>query len=290
MELNEGDKLYVRSYESNSWLGSGSMNMFSISGNVKLSGNIMALLNINPGSASMFKDCFSYLFGESAITDASELILPSTNLTNGCYYNMFRGCSSLVKTPELPATQLANDCYKYMFKNCSSLVNAPVLPATTLTEGCYHSMFDGCSSLVNAPKLPATTLAKLCYENMFKDCSNLVKAPELPATTLKENCYTGMFQNCSNLETAPVLHATTLVPTCYSGMFYKCSKLSSVTMLATSVGSNSDCCLVAWLDKTSSGTIYAANAAAVAAINNLDYSAYAGGDPVPTGWTVTVKP
>lgn len=34
---------------------------------------------------------------------------------------MFNGCTSLTTAPELPATTLAQGCYSNMFKGCSSL-------------------------------------------------------------------------------------------------------------------------------------------------------------------------
>jgi hypothetical protein len=54
-----------------------------------------------------------------------------------CFYNMFKGCSSLTQAPELPAITLADYCYYCMFWDCTSLTQAPALPATTLAYGCY---------------------------------------------------------------------------------------------------------------------------------------------------------
>ena len=100
--------------------------------------------------------------------------LPATVLTEGCYYDMFYGCTSLVTVPKLSATTTAWACCSYMFKNCTSLINIPtILSATTLDTYCYDAMFYGCTSLTTAPVLPALTLVDSCYESMFCNCSSL---------------------------------------------------------------------------------------------------------------------
>lgn len=115
---------------------------------------------------------------------------------NGCYMDMFYGCTSLTIAPELPATTLTQDCYMEMFSGCTSLTTAPELPATTLAVYCYYQMFYGCESLTITPELPATTLADNCYGNMFGNCISLTTLPQLPATILTDGCYELMFWNC----------------------------------------------------------------------------------------------
>jgi len=109
-----------------------------------------------------------------SLADASKLSLPSSTCVYGCYANMFYGCTSLVKGPELPAMSLAYECYMGMFYGCTSLKSAPALPVTALESECYASMFYGCTSLTASPYLPATTTYSFfCYYNMFKDCTSL---------------------------------------------------------------------------------------------------------------------
>jgi hypothetical protein len=135
-------------------------------------GNIQSLLNYS--NSVHYQCCFYKLFKQcDGLIDASQLILPSTKLTNSCYAWMFSQCTNLVNGPALPATTLATNCYLGMFEECPSLVNAPELPATYLTDRCYKNMFYNCPSLVNAPELPATTLATECYAQMFYGCTNL---------------------------------------------------------------------------------------------------------------------
>ena len=204
---------------------------FSSTGTFKTYGNAMSLVYednfINQTTMSDWQ--FARLFSQTKVTDAQNLILPSTTLTNNCYTNMFWNCTSLVNAPALPATTLAEHCYNMMFHNCSSLVNAPALPATTLADWCYESMFWNCTSLVNAPALSATTLARGCYNHMFEGCTSLTTAPQLPATTLAISCYNGMFAFCTNLMASPTLPATTLADGCYSMMFSQTNVLPDCT-------------------------------------------------------------
>lgn len=139
-------------------------------------GNIMslALWDSFIGATTLSGDyLFSDIFWETKITDAQDLVLPATALTECCYYRMFYGCESLTSVPELPATILADSCYGSMFYGCRSLTSAPALPATTLVENCYNSMFAGCISLTSAPILPAASYATGCYIRMFEYCTNL---------------------------------------------------------------------------------------------------------------------
>ena len=146
-------------------------------------------------------------------------------LAEGCYADMFYGCTSLTQAPALLATTLADYCYYYMFYGCTRLTQAPALPATTLANYCYQNVFQGCTSLTQAPALPVTRLANNCYENMFSGCTGLAQAPALPATTLATNCYDSMFSGCTGLTQAPALPATTLANYCYQYMFQGCTKI-----------------------------------------------------------------
>ncbi len=217
---------YYESYGTNYYYNcfSGSTCSFSVKGNIMSlinSTNFAALTSLSDKYYTfynLFKDC-------TGLTDASELLLPATTLTNYCYYSMFEGCTSLIQAPELPATTLSGSCYNSMFAGCTSLTTAPALPATTLASYCYSEMFYGCTNLTTAPVLPATTLAGSCYANMFQGCTSLTTAPELSATTLAHSCYALMFKGCTSLTTAPALPATTLAESCYSNMFENCSSL-----------------------------------------------------------------
>ena len=274
--LNTGDKMYFRNdtgkfsraiYDGSSYYNTSYITFTTDwQGRVNVGGDIRTLINYRNVDNTILEDgMFSNLFSHTydsnhntaRIVDASNLILPFTQMTPYCYYSMFYGCTPLVNAPALPATTLAWSCYQFMFRGCTSLTTAPALPATTLASSCYYGMFRdctsltttptlpattlahdcyefmfwGCTSLTSAPSLPATTLAYYCYQYMFGDCTSLTTAPELPATKLEFNCYYSMFSGCTSLTTAPALPATTLVSDCYSSMFDGCTSLTTAPAL-----------------------------------------------------------
>ena len=90
---------------------------------------------------------YRLFFNQVSLYDASELKLRANKLSGGCYMEMFYGCTSLFKAPELPAMTLNSLCYYNMFIGCTSLTQAPELPATTLADNCYRQMFYNCQNL-----------------------------------------------------------------------------------------------------------------------------------------------
>ena len=280
---------------------------FSSTGSFIVEGNVMSLIYGDDfidevdltGKDNVFYGLFS---GCSGMTDATNLSLPATTLTEYCYCYMFASCTSLTNAPSLPATTLADSCYESMFEYCTSLTTAPSLPATTLTYGCYQGMFYNCTSLTTAPVLPATTLAEACYYGMFNSCSSLTATPalsattladscysnmfngctmlttvsELPATTLATTCYSGMFNGCTSLTTAPVLSATTLVVGCYNSMFSDCTSLNEIECLATDMSASN--CTMGWVNGV------AATGTFIKDYKALDWTT--GSDGIPTGWEV----
>ena len=253
--LNKNEIIYIKgNYQPYVEEGYVTFCNFVTSGEFKVYGNIMSLSNGDDyKNAKTIENDFQfyYLFGRCrSLKDASDLILPATTLTEGCY--------------------------GYMFAFCTSLTTAPELPATILTERCYISMFSGCTSLTIAPELPATTLAEYCYYWMFNGCTSLTSAPELPATTLTQVCYYGMFENCSSLTTAPVLPATTLVSNCYRLMFHNCTSLNSITMLATLITGLGP--LSKWVNNVAATGTFTKSAS----MTTLP----TGDSGIPSGWTV----
>jgi len=181
--LDEGEKMLVKA-------NNGRFNIYTDpesitdpiiygTGNFKVYGNSMSLIygdnfaNQTSFPANISNNFEGLFILSTYLTDASNLILPATTLTDYCYAYMFMGCTALTNAPALPATILANYCYNGMFMDCTALTNAPDLPATTLANDCYSGMFRDCTSLTAAPELPATTLANYCYSQMFYDCTSL---------------------------------------------------------------------------------------------------------------------
>ncbi len=208
---------------------------FTLSNYVDCYGNIETLLDyetvLNSNHPSMGAYCFSQLFKSGKILSAPRL--EAVTLSEGCYANMFKSCTSLTTPPELPAVELKAHCYEGMFKYCSALSSVPALNATQLAFKCYYEMFRECTSLQSVPKtsLPALELEDNCYYTMFYGCKALKNCPDLPATSLAESCYWGMFGDCDSLESGTDLPATELASYCYSRMYADCDNLITASKI-----------------------------------------------------------
>ena len=283
--LSKGEKIFLkgtnsyygRQQEKDGWLLDGS-NYLDIK-DAKVYGNIMSMIygdNFYGQTVLPSDFTFRKFFWFSINLDASNLILPSTELTYACYAQMFKE-GSCISAPKLPATTLAPYCYYEMFDH-SDITITPELPALTLADHCYYGMFSNCLYLEQAiDELPATTLARSCYSSMFYGCDNLLTAPlELPATTLATSCYSNMFYECYILTTAPVLPATALVDSCYYQMFFKCYDLNYIKCLATDVPVSN--CLYRWTENVASTGTFVKNPN----MSNWHTLSYG----IPSGWTV----
>lgn len=172
---------------------------FSSTGNFNVSGNIGSLLEGYMGfTGELFTFTsyqFIYLFKDCThLISAEHLWLPTLSLREGCYREMFSGCTSLTNAPSiLPATTLASDCYLSMFEGCTSLITASELPATSLGNSCYYQMFAYCTSLISAPVLPAPRLAAQCYYQMFRGCTSLNSVTCLATDISKGNPYNWLY-------------------------------------------------------------------------------------------------
>ena len=201
ISLNPGESVYIKADEDASWKTGDNYayNTFKSTGLINCCGDVTSIVkaqvpaNYDGWVCSLFNSC-------NTLLTAPEL--PSTILTESCYYNMFSYCTSLTQAPELPATTATQNCYQGMFNGCTALTQAPALPATNMHNFCYNRMFKGCTALTQAPALPATNMQAQCYQEMFSGCTSLTQAPVLPATTLAESCYSydDMFRNCTALK------------------------------------------------------------------------------------------
>ena len=152
MEVKAGDKIMLKCTDHLTPYDS--IIAFDGDATYNVYGNIMSLVYGDDfvGKTSLWKDSeytFTNMFASTSVVDASNLVLPATDLPIGCYSGMFKNCSYLTAAPELPATRVVENCYNDMFNGCSSLTTAPALPATEgqYPNSCYMNMFAGCSNL-----------------------------------------------------------------------------------------------------------------------------------------------
>lgn len=172
----------------------------------------------------MFKDC-------RALTDASNVHLNATLITESSYKEMFNECRVLVTPPVFTSSGLSvlNDAMFKMFYDCFALVVAPSLIISSVGGAGCNWMFYGCSQLTDTTgvKLNATSLPNGAYKQMFRECRSLVTPPEIMATTLSDgdgNPNNGslafMFYNCTKLNEIKVHFTDWYSGSCTSGWVY----------------------------------------------------------------------
>ena len=162
----------------------------------KIYGNIMSLVNefdfATSNTTLTETHAFASLFyGNTTLTDAQDLVIPATTLTDSCYMNMFYGCDNLIDAPiVLPATTLVKGCYHSMFYGCTGMRTSPMLPAMTLVPNCYYGMFNGCKELNGIICMATDNNATNCTKDWLKDVKaegTFTKAEEMASWSTDAN-------------------------------------------------------------------------------------------------------
>ena len=162
-------------------------------------GDITTLITQNGNVESLGANYFAELFsGKEGLTDASDLILPSTTLAADCYISMFNGCTALTATPALPATTLAAGCYSYMFSGCTALttINNIAASRSAITDTydgetgnyCTAEMFSSVGSEYDDEGNPLEVTATL--NNL--DVADLVLGTATSISTVDADNYTSV--------------------------------------------------------------------------------------------------
>jgi hypothetical protein len=203
------------------------------SASASVEGNIMSLVSgdsfVNADTIPNNHQFRRFFYNVTGLTNAENLVLPATTLTNGCYYQMFCGCKNLITGPrkmEIPSTMTASACTN-MFSGCSSMTEC----------------------LLDTGSLSSATIGNACYYNMFRMCKALTALTSnpnqivLPAATLTNQCYYGMFVGCSGL-TQSVYIGCSSIPTGGSGltqMMSGCTNITEIYCSATGISSSNLC-------------------------------------------------
>ena len=116
--------------------------------NVYAGGHLSSLLDGTGDAVDVTTPyCFYSLFSnrvQNWLRDASELILPYGNLSDNAFEDMFAGQTYFVNAPVIHNKSLGNGCYKNMFKGCSNLHNITCLN-TEYNEEKYNNWVNGVS-------------------------------------------------------------------------------------------------------------------------------------------------
>ena len=127
LSLQANSKIYFRG-TNNVFSNGGQYNYFRCTGKFGVGGDVTTLIEPSgnvldlSGRDYVFKGLFFVMWGSQRyLVSASDLLLPSTTLSNGCYNRMFMNDSLLSTSPVLPASILTPYCYEMMYFGCGSL-------------------------------------------------------------------------------------------------------------------------------------------------------------------------
>ena len=136
-------------------------NVMNFTGRCNIGGNIMSLIyGSSFNGQTTFNNKKSWAFARlfyynENIVDASNLLLPATDIGLAAYFCMFNGCTSLTTAPALPAATLTEDCYRYMFQNCSSLNHIECFATNISALNCTTDWVNGVASTGTFVKDPS---------------------------------------------------------------------------------------------------------------------------------------
>lgn len=244
---NVGDRVYFRGLSNfpgrDSRTGYRKYRVFNGTGKLATGGDIMLLRDYRDPKLN-YPNSFNYLFDHNtALVDASQLIIPDSGLQSSDFYMTFMGCTALEKAPALPATKVPSTCYTSMFNGCSSLVNAPELPATEVGSMGYYGMFYQCTGLKKGPsRIAVTKFSSESFEGMFYNCREMEVGPVMEFGNDaygSEEAFYQMFKNCVSLKTITLNGPTGKVgKSGMRDMFYGCTSLDNinVTLPASEIG------------------------------------------------------
>ena len=233
---------------------------FDENANIKVSGNIMSLLYRDYVGKFYIEEDYALAFlfyQQTGVKDATQLVLPATVLSEGCYRSMFSGCTGITSSPVLPALQLPAYAYMEMFQGCTALTNLGTVAAMEATgDDCMNGMFSGCTALTSATLYVTRASGESAME--------------------------AMFSACDALESAAMAYLTDASgPLALNSMFLFCDALEAITVGWTTwptTGDNNTLPTINWVDSVAAEGTFTAGAQ----FSTFDAS------HVPTGWTATL--
>ena len=126
LSLQANSKIYFRG-TNNVFANSSGHNYFKCASNYGVGGDVTTLLEPSgnildlSGRDYVLYGLFLNISNQRYLVSASDLLLPSTTLSKGCYSRMFMYNHLLSTSPVLPASILTTGCYLMMYYNCGSL-------------------------------------------------------------------------------------------------------------------------------------------------------------------------
>lgn len=164
--------------------GANRYSRFSSTGTFNVSGCLNSLLYEDTFSTNIYGDyVFFGLFFGSKVVDASKLILPNST-TIGCYYRLFRNCSSLTSAPNLSnIIYNQRQCMSEMFYYCRNLNSEITLNESTPSTQGLMSMMYNCPKINYIKMLSTNVSASNCLNSwVYKVASTGIFVKHIDAT------------------------------------------------------------------------------------------------------------
>lgn len=278
INVRKGDKLQFKG-NNTSLSQTYSYKKFSSTCKFNISGHLGSLLSEDYETLNIYTDepsgsyvgCFSHIFANSKVVDASQLIMPKV-MTQYCYSGMMAGCFDLEYTPELqefttlfsgsyagtfkdcqnlkytPTKIIAINANDYscqeMFRNCTKIQTTPKIQIENVCSGGLVGTFDNCVSLVSVDDIEFTTVADYGCSTMFRNCVNLRDISKFNLSSLIEgnqNSFRHTFENCTSLSILmESIELETVYTGCFCGTFAGCFSIEETPIMKyTSVASGS---------------------------------------------------
>jgi len=142
--------------------------------------------------ANMFENCTSLIslsYDPELPDNIDSGYLPTnTNAeytANTSFFEMFKGCTNLQKTPHIDANSLGWSTCESMFENCINLIDASPIISLGKNYGplACRNMFKNCESLTILPTLwskddhAIIPISSRALEDIFLNCNNLHQTP-----------------------------------------------------------------------------------------------------------------
>lgn len=180
-------KMYLRA-TATAW-GTASEGVRILGKTHKVGGNILSLLygsSFTGTETTAAASAFSHLFyGNTALTDASELVIPMTTIDSYAMNSMFYGNTALTAPPDLShVTRVEGRGMSSMFSGCSSLA--------------------GTLDLSNVTRIDIESLRGLLY-----NCTSITSCDLSALTTVSTSALAGAFQGCTSFNAVDIRSMTT---------------------------------------------------------------------------------
>ena len=214
---------------------------------VKIYGNILSLVCGDEYKLGVLPDEWhpDVMFSDDGndyiryiLIDASDLWLPTNQLKEDCFKDLFKELYGLTVAPNIYAKSMPKWGCGNMFQNCRHLTSMPQIYIETIYDYSFASMFDGCTSLVQTtPFRIKSTKGEYSCSSMFYNCTALTGTPQWDSfddLSIDKGSFYLMFDGCTSLTTINFNFGliNNTWGNAYSFMFQNCTSLIEVTIYA----------------------------------------------------------